>query len=243
MTKEEYNYRMGRLRMECNRAEVIRLCREYEKSCREEGDLDGLAEVLNQLSFELPDDEAKEVFDDLYELRKALAQNDFKTYGEVYALLLHRKSCTWSRDVDDAISCQEEAIDIYKRLGLYEERGFDIDYEDAFGYLGKLYCFKGNYELGIRYTTTALERAMQTNDNDFLIGLYYRRLSVAHLSLNDTATARDCIREALEYFTRAEQADPDPDTFPEVKNSCRQLLEECNERKYTDEFYQQWMIG
>ena len=242
MTSEEYRRRIEGFRRENDRAGAIRLCREEERRCREEGDLDGLATALNELSYELPDKEAREVFDDLRELRKALAQNDFRTYGEDYALLLHRKSYSWAHDVDEAIACQEEAIDIYKQLGLYDERGFDIGDEDAFGYLGKLYCFKGSYTLGIGYTTTALKRALQTNDNDFLIGQYYRRLGVAHLSLNESDAARDCIQKALKHFTRAERADPDPYTFPGVLESCRRLLKECDGRTLPEKDYEQWLI-
>ena len=250
MTKEHYYRQLEVLQTEGDREEAIRLCREYEKFCRENGDLDELASVLDTLSWELgvsehPD--ARKVFDDLLELRKALAHNNLKTYGQAYALLLHRKSYTWAESNDEAIACQKEAMDIYKHLGLYDEKGFDIELEDAFGYLGKLYCFNGEYEMCIRYTRTALERFLKNTDTDssadFQIALYYRRLGISHLCLGDTDAARNCLQKALDYFNRAEQAEPDPYTFPDVIGSCRILLEECNGRTFPDEYYQQWMIG
>lgn len=247
LSHKKYQEQLARLRMENKREELIRLYREYERCCREEGDLDGLATVLEPLSYELSvsgrEEEATDVFCDLFELQKALAQHDFKKYGEAYALLLNRKASSWSRDIDEAIACQEEAIDVYKRLGLYDEKGFDIGYEDAFGFLGRLYCFRGDYEKGIRYTKMALERALDAAENDFLIGVFYRQLCIAYLSLDDTTEARACLLKAQVFFIRSEQADPDPCTFPYITESLRLLMAECDKRTHTDEFYRQWLIG
>jgi tetratricopeptide (TPR) repeat protein len=252
MTKDEYIRRLDILTSATDREEEIRLCREYEASCRHEGDIDELAGVLERLSSTLyisehREAEAREVFNDLLELRKALAQNDFNKYGQAYALLLNRKAYTCADSVDEAIACHEEAMDIYKRLELYDEKGFDIGMEDAFGFLGKLYCFKEDYATGIRHTMTALERILKEagsdSSTDFQTGIYYRRMGIAHLCLGHSDTARDCLQKALKYFTRAEQSDPDPYAFPDVIVSCQLLLEECNGRTCPDEYYQQWLIG
>ena len=246
MTKEYYCKHLVALQTEGDREDVIRLCREYEKFCRKNGDLDGLAEVLDTLSMEMDVSEhpdARIVFDDLLELRKALAQNDFISYGQAYALLLNRYSYTWTETADEAIAYQKEAMDIYKQLGLYDEKGFDIGFEDAFGYLGKLYCFNSDYTLGIHYTTIALERALIDAGNDFLIGIYYRRLGIAYLSIDNTTTSRQLFQKAIEYFTNANQTDPDPIVYPEVTGSCCQLLKECNGRTHSDEYYKQWLVG
>ena len=121
---------LERLQMENNREGRIRLYREYEKCCREMGDPDGLADTLKSLCFELSlsgrEEEAEDVFGELFELRKTLAQVDFEKYGKAYARLLSSKASSWSCDIDEAIACQEEAIEIYRRLGLYDEKGFDI---------------------------------------------------------------------------------------------------------------------
>ena len=247
MNKEYYHKQLDSLQTDGSRDDVIRLCREYEKFCRKNGDIDELDAVLETLitnmGAEKYSDEERRVFDDLLELRKALAQHDFEQYGQSYAHILHRKSFFCWCDIDEAISCHQRAIYIYKLLGLYDERGFDIDYEDVFGYLGKLYCYKGNYKLGIRYTATAVEHAKEIGECDFLIGIFYRRLTIAYLSLDDTETARGCIQNAQKHFMLAEQADPDPYAFPEINESCRQLLKECDGRRHTDEYYQQWLIG
>ena len=88
------------------------------------------------------------------------------------AMLLHRKSISESVSVEEAIAYHKGAMDIYKRLGLYNEKGFDIGLEDAFGFLGRLYCFNGDYALGIHYTTIALKRAIKDAKGDFLICIY-----------------------------------------------------------------------
>lgn len=233
--------------MENNRTELISLYREYEQCCREKADLDELASVLESLSYELSvsgcEKEAWNVFRDIFELRKSLAKHDFNKYGKPFAQLLTRKASSWTDNIDEAIACQEEAIDIFKRLWLYDEKGFDIGIEDAFGFLGQLYCFKGDYESGIRYTTTALERELESADNDFQIGIYYRRLGIAHLCLGNKDAARNHLQKAIEYFTNANQTDLDPIVYPEVTGSCCQLLKECNGRTHTDEYYKQWLVG
>lgn len=247
LNHKTYQAQLERLRMENKREELIRLYREYERCCREDGELDELANVLDALSYELSvsgrEEEAGDVFGDLFELRKALTQNDFRKYGEAYAHLLSIKASSWAHDIDEAIACQEEAIDIYKRLGLYDEKGFDIGYEDAFGFLGRLYCFKGDYEQGIHYTTIALERALTEDKNDFLIGVFYRQLCIAFLSLDDNKSAHTCLIKAQDYFTRAEQEDSDPYTFPFIAESCSLLMAECDKRTHSDDFYHQWLIG
>lgn len=245
MTKEEFNRQKEHLTMDFRWEEAIRLCRNYARECRQNGDIDNLASALHSLYSELTvhggEEEARAVFDDLFALRKALAKHNLQEDGEAYALLLNIKAYT-SDDIGEAIACQEEAIDIYKKLGLYDSRGFDIGLDDAFGFLGKLYCYKGDYASGIRYTTLALERALREGDSDFNLGLYLRRLGVAHLSSGDTRKARESLLKALDCFVRSSRTAPDPYADPEVIDSCRQLLAECDHRTHPDEHYKQWLI-
>ena len=229
MTKEEFDRQIENLSMDFRWEEAIRLCRNYAEECRQGGDMDNLAEALEVFCSELnlhgSEEEAQAVFDDLFALRKALATSDLQSDLLAYARMLHRKACS-ADDIAEAVACQEEAIGIYKELGLYDSRGFDICYDDAFGFLGKLYCYKGDYASGIHYTTIALERALREGDSDFNIGLYNRRLGIAHLLTGDPLKARECIQTALECFERSNEEDPDPYTYPEVADSCRQLLSE-----------------
>ena len=245
MTKEEFNLQYERLSNEHRWEESILLYRRYVEQCRQSGDPDLLAEALYGLSLELSvhgsEADARAVFDDLHALKKAFAQHNLKAYGEAYALLLHRKVCI-TDNIDEALSCQEEAIGIYKELGLYDPRGFDIDDEDAFGCLGQLYCYKGDYASGIHYTTLALERALREGESDFILGLYYRRLGIAHLLSGDSQNTRGCIREALLCFERSSQTEPDPYADPEVIDSCRQLLSECDGPLHPADYYWQWLI-
>lgn len=231
--------------MESRWEEAIRLCRDYAEECRQSGDPDSLAEALYNLYSELSvhgiEEDARSVFEDLFALRKALAQHNLKENGEAYALLLNLKTSI-TDNIEEAVACQEEAIDIYKRLGLYDGEGFDIGFDDAFGFLGKLYCYKGDYASCIHYTTIALERALREGESDFNIGLYIRRLGIAHLLTDNTQKARECIQKALDCFVRSSETEPDPNTDPDVIDSCRQLLLECNGRTHPDEFYQLWMI-
>lgn len=245
MTKEEFNRQKERLTIEHRWEESILLCRRYVEQCRQSGNPDLLAEALGCLYAELgthgSEADAKAVFDDLFALRLALAQHNLKENGEAYALLLHRKVCI-ADDIDEALSCQEEAVSIYKKLGLYDPRGFDIDQDDAFGCLGQLYCYKGDYAAGIHYTTLALERALREGDSDFNLGLYYRRLGIAWLLSGDSQNARGCIREALLCFERSSQTEPAPYADPSVIDSCRQLLSECDGPLHPDNYYWQWLI-
>lgn len=208
--------------------------------------MDNLAEALEVFCSELnlhgSEEEAQAVFDDLFALRKAMAQHRPAASDLLaYARMLHRKACS-ADDIAEAVACQEEAIGIYKELGLYDSRGFDICDDDAFGFLGKLYCYKGDYASGIHYTTIALERALREGDSDFNIGLYNRRLGIAHLLTGDPLKARECIQTALECFERSNEEDPDPYTYPEVADSCRQLLSECGGRSHHDDYYWKWLI-
>lgn len=245
MTNEEFNRQKENLSEKLRWEDLISLYRRYVEQCRQDGDLDLLAEAMYGLSLVLSvhgsEADAKAVFDDLLALRKAFAQHNLKAYGEAYALLLHRKICI-TDDIDEALSCQEEAIGIYKELGLYDPRGFDIDDEDAFGCLGQLYCYKGDYASGIHYTTLALERALREGEYDFVLGLYYRRLGIAFLLSGDSRNARGCIREALLCFERSSQTEPDPYADPEVIDSCRQLLSECDGPLHPADYYWQWLI-
>lgn len=245
MTKEEFNHQKENLALESRWEDVIRLCQNYVEECRQSGDMDNLAEALNSLYSELSvnggKEDAKTVFDDLFALRKALAQHDLKENGEAYATILHQKAYT-TDNIEEAISCQEEAINIYKELGLYDSQGFDIDWDDAFGFLGKLYCYKGDYAAGIHYTTIALKRALREDNSDFNIGLYNRRLGIAYLLSGDTYYARKCILTALYCFERSSKTEPDPYADPDVINSCRQLLTECSGRLHPDDYYNQWLI-
>ena len=245
MTKEEFNRQKERLTIEHRWEESILLCRRYVEQCRQSGNPDLLAEALGCLYAELgthgSEADARAVFDDLLALRKAFAQHNLKENGEAYARLLHRKVCI-ADDIDEALSCQEEAVSIYKKLGLYDPRGFDIDHDDAFGCLGQLYCYKGDYAAGIHYTTLALERALREGDSDFNLGLYYRRLGIAWLLSGDSQNARGCIREALLCFERSSQTEPDPYADPSVIDSCRQLLSECDGPLHPDNYYWQWLI-
>lgn len=245
MTNEEFNRQKENLSEELRWEDLISLYRRYVEQCRQDGDLDNLAEAMYGLSLELSvhgsEADAKAVFEDLLALRKAFAQHNLKAYGEAYALLLHRKVCI-TDDIDEALSCQEEAIGIFKELGLYDPRGFDIDQDDAFGCLGQLYCYKGDYASGIHYTTLALERALREGESDFIPGLCYRRLSIAHLLSGNSQNARGCIREALLCFERSSQTEPDPYADPEVIDSCRQLLSECDGPLHPADYYWQWLI-
>lgn len=245
MTKEEFNRQKENLSEELRWEALIRLYRHYVEQCRQSGDPDLLAEALDGLYFELSvhgsEADAKAVFDDLLALKKAFAQHNLKAYGEAYALLLHRKICI-TDDIDEALSCQEEAVSIYKKLGLYDPHGFDIDQDDAFGCLGQLYCYKGDYAAGIHYTTLALERALREGESDFILGLYYRRLGIAHLLSGDSRNARGCIREALLCFERSSETEPDPYADPSVIDSCRQLLSECDGPLHPDDYYWPWLI-
>lgn len=245
MTKEEFNHQKERLTMEFCWEELFRLCRNYVEECRQSGDPDLLAEALDclytELSVHSSEADAMAVFDDLLALRKAFAQHNLKENGEAYALLLHRKSSN-TDNIDEAVSYQEEAISIYKELGLYDRRGFNIGHDDAFGFLGQLYCYKGDYASGIHYTTLALERALKEGESDFNLGLYYRRLGVAYLLTGDTPNARGCIREASLCFERSSKTAPDPYADPDVIDSCRQLLSECDAPLHSDNYYWQWLI-
>ena len=245
MTNEEFNRQKENLSTELRWEALIRLYRRYVEECRQDGDLDNLAEALDGLYVVLSahgsEADAKAVFDDLFALRLALAQHNLKENGEAYARLLHRK-VSIADDIDEALSCQEEAVSIYKKLGLYDPRGFDIDQDDAFGCLGQLYCYKGDYASGIHYTTLALERALREGESDFILGLYYRRLGIAHLLSGDSQNARVCIREALLCFERSSQTEPDPYADPSVIDSCRQLLSECDGTRHPDDYYWQWLI-
>lgn len=249
MTKEEFDRQRKNLSMDFRWEEAIRLCRNYVMECRQSGDIYDLAEELYSLYSELSlhgsEEDAMTVFDELFALREALATSDLRppTSSDLlaYALMLHRKACT-TDDIAEAVACQEKAIGIYKELGLYDSRGFDICYDDAFGFLGKLYCYKGDYASGIRYTTIALERALRDGDSDFNIGLYNRRLGIAHLLTGDPLKARECIQTALECFERSNEEDPDPYTYPEVADSCRQLLSECGGIPHPDDYYWKWLI-
>ena len=245
MTTEEFNRQNERLTTEHRWEESILLCRRYVEQCRQSGNPDLLAEALGYLYAELgthgSEADARAVFDDLLALRKAFAQHNLKEHGEAYALLLHRKVCI-TDNIDEALSCQEEAVSIYKKLGLYDPRGFDIDHDDAFGCLGQLYCYKGDYAAGIHYTTLALERALREGESDFILGLYYRRLGIAHLLSGDSQNARGCIREALLCFERSSETEPDPYADPEVIDSCRQLLSECDGTRHPANYYWQWLL-
>ena len=236
MTIEEFNHKKENLAFESRQGEIIRLCRKYVEECRQSGDLDNLAEALDSLYSELSvngsEEDAKTVFNDLFALRKALAQHNLKENGEAYAVMLHKK----------AISCQEEAINIYKELGLYDSHGFDIDWDDAFGFLGQLYCYKGDYASGIHYTTIALERALREGNSEFNIGLYNRRLGIAYLLTGNTQKARECIHTALDCFERSSRTEPDPTADTDVINSCMQLLTECSGRSHPDDYFWQWLI-
>lgn len=247
MTKEEFYRQKESLSTESRWEELIWLCQRYVEECRQSGDPDLLAEALDSLYSELIlhgcESDVRLVFDDLMALRKALAQHNLKENGKAYARLLHLKACS-TDNIDEAVSCQEEAIRIYKELGLYDPRGFDIGYEDAFGFLGQLYCYKGDYSSGIHYTTLALERALREEDVDFSIGLYYRRMGIAFLLTSDTQKARACFREAILCFERSSEAEPDPytDPYPVVISSCLQLLSECDGPLHPDEYYWPWLI-
>lgn len=231
--------------MELRWDDLVRLCQRYVEQCRQSGDLDLLAEALDSLYTELSvhfsEIDAAPILDDLLSLRKALAQHNLKAYGKAYARLLHRKAYN-TDNFDEAVSCQEEAIGVYKEMGLYDPRGFDIDHDDAFGCLGQLYCYKGDYASGIHYTTLALERALREGDSDFNLGLYYRRLGIAWLLSGDSQNARGCFREALLCFERSSQTEPDPDADPSVIDSCRQLLSECDGPLHPADYYWQWLI-
>lgn len=245
MTKEEFNRQKEDLSSELGWEALIRLYRRYVGECRQDGDIDNLAEALDGLYVVLgahgSEADAKAVFDDLFALRLALAQHNLKENGEAYARLLHRK-VSIADDIDEALSCQEEAVSIYKALGLYDPRGFDIDDDDAFGCLGQLYCYKGDYASGIHYTTLALERALREGESDFILGLYYRRLGIAHLLSGDSQNARGCIREALLCFERSSETEPDPYADPSVIDSCRQLLSECDGPLHPANYYWQWLL-
>ena len=245
MTQEEFNHQRERLIIEHRWEDLILLCRRHADQCRQSGDPDLLAEALGCLYDELgthgSEADARTVFGDLLALRKAFAQHNLKENGEAYARLLHRKVCI-TDDIDEALSCQEEAISIYKELGLYDPRGFDIDQDDAFGCLGQLYCYTGDYASGIHYTTLALERALREGGSDFNLGLYYRRLGIAWLLSGDSRNARVSICDALECFERSSQTEPDPDADPEVIDSCRQLLSECYGPLHPADYYWQWLI-
>ncbi len=245
MTREEFERQRAYLSMESRKGDTIRLCRDYADECRKNGDMDNLNEALyclySELSLNGSEEEGMAVFEDLFALRKALSQHNLKEHGEAYASLLNIKAgCT--DNIDEAIACQEEAIGIYDELGLSDSRGFDIGMEDAFGFLGKLYCYKGDYALGIHYTTIALERALREDESDFNIGLYNRRLGIAHLVMGNTQKARECIQKALGLFVSSSEKEPDPYADPGVIDSCRQLLAECDGRSHPDDFYQQWLI-
>ena len=245
MTKEEFNHHKEYLSMHLRWDDLIRLCRNYEEECRQNGDLDNLAETLEYLYFELSmhgtEEEAKDVFDDLFALRQALAQHNFKEYGKDFAIMLYRKAYTTDL-IEEAVACQEEAIGIYKKLGLYDEDGFDIDLEDAFGFLGQLYCYKGDYASSIHYTSIALKRALREGDDEFNIGLYLRRLGIAYLLSGNTQMARDSILKALDCFEYSNKTEPDPTTTPFVIDSCRQLLSECDGPQHPADYYWQWLI-
>lgn len=246
MTKEEFDRQKENLALEFRCEEVIRLCRNYARECRQSGDLDNLAEALDSLYVELSlhgdEEETKAVFDDLFALRKAMAQHRPATSDlQAYARMLHRKACT-TNNIEEAVACQEEAIGIYKELGLYDEEDFDIEFDDAFGFLGQLYCYKGDYASGIHYTTIALERALREGDSDFNVGLYLRRLGIAYLLTGDTPKARETIHTALDCFERSNEEDPDPYTYPSVIDSCRQLLSECDGPLHPADYYWQWLI-
>ena len=245
MTKEEFDRQKENLALEFRCEEVIRLCRNYARECRQSGDLDNLAEALDSLYVELSlhgdEEETKAVFDDLFALRKALAQHNLQENGEAYALMLHRKACT-TNNIEEAVACQEEAIGIYKELGLYDEEGFDIEFDDAFGFLGQLYCYKGDYASGIHYTAIALERALREGDSDFNVGLYLRRLGIAYLLTGDTPKARETIHTALDCFERSSLTGPDIDADTAVINSCRQLLSECDGPRHPADYYWNWLI-
>lgn len=233
MTKEEFVRQKENLTMDFRWEDVILLCRNYAEECRQSGDPDKLAEALYSLYSELgvhgSEEDARSVFEDLFALRKALAQHSLKKNGEAYARLLNLKASI-TDDIEEAVACQEEAIDIYKRLGLYDEEGFDIGFDDAFGFLGRLYCYKGDYASCIHYTTIALERALREDESDFNIGLYNRRLGVAHLMTGNTQKARECIYKAQDCFVRSSKTEPDPYADPDVIDSCRWLLAECDRR-------------
>ena len=245
MTNVEFNRQKESLTMELPWDDLVRLCRRYVEQCRQSGDPDLLADALDSLYTELSvhfsEADAAPILDDLLSLRKALAQHNLKAYGKAYARLLHRKACN-TDNIDEALSCQEEAIGVYKEMGLYHPRGFDIGHDDAFGCLGQLYCYKGDYASGIHYTTLALERALQEGDSDFNLGLYYRRLGIAFLLTGDSQNARGCFREALLCFERSSQAEPDPVADPVVIDSCRQFLSECDGPLHPDGYYWQWLI-
>ena len=191
--------------------------------------MDNLAEALEVFCSELnlhgSEEEAQAVFDDLFALRKALATSDLQSDLLAYARMLHRKACS-ADDIAEAVACQEEAIGIYKELGLYDSRGFDICYDDAFGFLGKLYCYKGDYASGIHYTTIALERALREGDSDFNIGLYNRRLGIAHLLTGDPLKARERRWNASNAPTRKTPIPiPTPRSLTAAGNCCRNAAE------------------
>ena len=181
------------------------------------------------------------LFDELFEIRKSLAEQDFARYGEDYARILSEKATTWA-SAAEAIEYQKEAIEIYRRLGLYDSRGFNIGYEDAFGLLGQFYLYNSEYVPGIFYTKRALERAEREDAGDFCIALFCRRLAVGYLSLNDSIRAQGYAEVALEKFEASSRIDPDPEADDYVTESCRQIMKECKKRRLSKEAYKQWLV-
>ena len=186
--------------------------------------------------------ESLALFDELLEIRKSLAEQDFAHYGEDYAKVLSSKATSWAESAADGIECQKEAIEIYRRLGLYDSRGFNIGYEDAFDVLGKLYLSNDEYVPGIFYTKRALERAEREDASPFCIGLLCRRLAVGYLMLNESVRAQGYAEVALEKFEKSKRIDPDPEADDDVIETCRQILKECKKRTHPKEFYHWWLV-
>lgn len=250
MRKEEFEERRDQLILENDWDNLDYLCRKYEYDCSTRGDVDGQAEAIDSQIFaqeRLGHENPKEIFRKLFQLRKI----HFNDSTEAYAKTLVRKAVSWSYEINAAIDCLQEACSIYDMLISHNEGAYYADREEAIGQLGLMYCLKGcgdkpsaaDNMAGIHYTQMALDMASRERDCDFRMGIYHRRLGIAHLCMENTEIARDCLQKAIECFTRANEYDPDLEVYREVTDSCNQLLAECDQRTYPNEFYQQWLFG